>query len=165
MDRKPNLNFFIQRNWEWVEIMGHEIELEQYPCLYANRTCFFVGKLKNIISVDWSLKISVFIDHSAPKQRAKTQQPIVKKRKFRKNSIFLQETLNNCTLHFRNLSESQDLIGSVSDSSESESEISLVPRSSRTNYSPHLSSSSPRYKSDASVSSFQISLNKITSIN
>jgi hypothetical protein len=154
LDRTFNSNFFIQKNWEWVEIIGKNVELEDYPCVYENLTCFFFGKHRKIVSVDRFLKISVTTDPNF-KPRSKTQDPKPKPKKYRKNSIYLQESLNNYTEPFKSIG-SKDPLDSLHSSSEEIQDSSKTFQSFSQSLLP-----SPTTKS-GSTSNFQIALHKIT---
>lgn len=150
-----NTRFFIQNNWEWKEYVGPDIEIEDYPCQYSNRTCVFICKNRKIITVDWQIQISVLFDTRTERKklRSKTQVFREKPRKNPISNIIVQEYLNNFIPLHKSLAHSSDNLDLQSDSIDSESEENTQGIQSQT--------LSPLSRTENTLAGFHLSLHKI----
>lgn len=92
-----NSNFYIQKNWEWKELVGPDVVLEQYPVLFSNRDCVFICKDKKVVTLDSELKFKVYKKREKKLARALTERPKKENKiqKYRINNRYVQDMLNN----------------------------------------------------------------------
>ena len=114
--KKPNgcnnYSYFIQTNGEWKEIHGPDCILENYPCLYSNRLCIFIARGSKIITLDCNLRFKVYQNKKQNEaiRRSATdvgQNQQIRINKYRRNSRFLQDVLNNYVTFQCNMSTSR----------------------------------------------------------
>jgi hypothetical protein len=128
--KKPNgcdnFSYFIQTNGEWKEIQGPDCILENYPCLYSNRLCIFIAKNSKIVTLDCALKFKVYQNKKKKqimKRSATVFTPTTRINKYRRNSRYLQDVLNNYVTFQSNLSSTRlEFCQSPSNSDSSENE-------------------------------------------
>ena len=93
-----NSNFYVQKNWEWKELVGPDVVLDNYPVLFSNRVCVFIGKDEKVVTLDSELKFKVYQKRGKGMKRALTERPKQKRVKIKKhmvNSRYVQDMLNN----------------------------------------------------------------------
>ena len=155
VNQEYNSRFFIQNNWEWREVMGPDVEIEDYPCQYSDRTCVFVCKDRKIVTIDRYIRISVLSDTrpiDRQKPRSKTIEPKPKPQKSHFSSKEVQEFLNNSVQLHRSFGYSHENLDFNSESSDSESEENTQGMQSVT--------LSPLSRTENTLGGFQISLHK-----
>lgn len=93
-----NSNFYVQKNWEWKELLGPNIVLENYPVLFSNRVCVFIGKDEKVVTLDSELKFKVYQKRAKGLNRALTERPKQSRSKIQRHMVdsrYIQDMLNN----------------------------------------------------------------------